>query len=99
MNNNKIVTHAELSVAPEFIEEVTSKAIYTKNLIQQEEGCEVFVLSTKKDAPNVFVIFAVYISEETYKWHLEQEYVKEFFAFLSDKLLAAPNASQLEEIF
>ena len=98
MKNSKVVTHAELTVAPEFIEEVIPKAIYTKNLIQQEEGCETLILSSKKDAPNVLVIFAVYTSEEAYKWHLEQEYVKSFFAFLSDKLLAAPNASQLEEL-
>ncbi|QEM07161.1 hypothetical protein DIU31_028020 [Mucilaginibacter rubeus] len=98
MKNNKIVTHAELTIAPELIEEVLTQAILTKNLIQQEEGTEVFILSSKKDVPNVLVIFGVYTSEATYKWHLEQDYVKNFFAFLGDKLLAAPNASQLEEI-
>lgn len=98
MKNNKIVTHAELTIAPEFIDEVLIQAILTKNLILQEESTEKFILSSKKDAPNTLVIFAVYTSEAGYQWHLEQPYVKDFFAFISDKLLAPPNATQLEEI-
>lgn len=98
MKNNKILTHVELTIAPEFIDEVLPQAILTKNLILQEDGTETFVLSFKKDTPNVLVIFAVYSSSEAYKIHLEELHVKKFFNFLADKLVIPPNATQLEEI-
>ena len=48
MKNDKIITHVELSVNPEFIEEVISNAIKTKDLIVLEEGTEIFKLTQKK---------------------------------------------------
>lgn len=98
MTNNKIITHVELSINPEFIDKVLSQAIQTKDLIVLEEGTEIFRLTRKKDDPNVLIIFAVYSSKELYEWHLEQVYVKSFFNFLADKLLASPKATYLEEI-
>ncbi len=95
MKNNKIITHVELAVSPDLIQTVLSEAEKIKNLILLEEGCEVFVLTTKKEVPNVIVIFAVYTSEEIYKWHLEQDYVKNFFDSLTDKLQTAPKVDYL----
>jgi quinol monooxygenase YgiN len=98
MKNNKIITHVELSINPEFIDEVISNAIQTKDLILLEEGTEIFKLTRKKEEPNTLVIFAIYTSKELYDWHLEQVYVKSFFAFLDGKLTAAPKAAYLEEV-
>lgn len=98
MTNNKIITHVELPINPEFIDEVVSEAIQTKDLIVLEEGTEIFRLTRKKDDPNVLIIFAVYSSKELYDWHLEQVYVKSFFDFLADKLLDATKATYLDEI-
>lgn len=98
MKNNKIITHVELSVNPEFINEVVPKAIETKDLILLEKGTEIFKLIRKKEEPNTLVIFAVYTSKELYDWHLEQSYVKSFFGFLAGKLLAAPVVTFLSEI-
>lgn len=98
MKNDKIITHVELSVNPEFIEEVISNAIKTKDLIVLEEGTEIFKLTRKKENQNTLVIFAIYTSKELYEWHLEQVYVKGFFSFLDGKLLAAPRMSHLEEL-
>ncbi|KQT35632.1 hypothetical protein ASG22_00990 [Chryseobacterium sp. Leaf405] len=98
MTNNKIITNVEFSVNSELIEIVVSEAIKTKDLILLEEGTEIFKLTRKKDDANTLVIFAVYTSKELYEWHLEQVYVKSFFSFLQDKLLAAPRATYLEEI-
>ena len=95
---NKIITSAALQINPEFINEVLPLAIETRNHILLEEGCESFVLMRKKEEPNTIVIFAVYTSKEKYDWHLEQHYVKTFFAFLNDKLAAAPEVTYLEEI-
>lgn len=78
---NKIITNATLKINPEFIEEVLPLAIETKAHILLEEGCENFVLTRKTEELNTIVIFAIYNSKETYDWHLEQDYVKRFFAF------------------
>jgi quinol monooxygenase YgiN len=98
MKNNKIITHVELCVNPEFIDEVVPKAIETKDLILLEEGTEIFTLTRKKEEPNTLVIFAVYTSKELYEWHLEQIYVKSFFGFLAGKQLSAPVVTYLTEI-
>lgn len=94
----KIITSATLKVDPEFINEVLPLAIETRNHILLEEGCESFVLMRKSEEPNTLVIFAIYTSKQIYDWHLEQDYVKSFFAFLNGKLIAAPGVTYLEEI-
>lgn len=98
MKNDKIITHVELSVNPEFIEDVISNAIQTKDLILLEEGTEMFSLTRKKEEPNTLVIFAVYTSKKLYEWHLEQMYVKSFFSFLNGKLLGIPKVTYLETV-
>lgn len=98
MKNNKIITHVELPVNPDFIDEVISNAIQTKDLILKEEGTEIFKLTRKKEDSNTLVIFAVYTSKKQYEWHLEQNYVKTFFNFLNGKLLGTPKVTYLEEI-
>ncbi|OQP60546.1 hypothetical protein A3860_33340 [Niastella vici] len=98
MRNDKIITHVELQVNPEFISEVLVKASAARDIILLEEGCKAFNLTRKKDEPNTLVIFAIYTSKDTYEWHLEQDYIKTFFAFLNDKLMAAPVVTYLEEV-
>ena len=95
---NKIITNAVLKIDSQFINEVLPFAIETRNHILLEEGCESFILMRKKDEPNTLVIFAIYTSKKTYNWHLEQDYVKSFFAFLNGKLTDAPEVTYLEEI-
>ena len=98
MKNDKIITHVELLVNPEFINEVLEKAAATRDIILLEEGCEAFNLTKKKNDPNSLVIFAIYTSKETYEWHLEQDYIKTFFGHLKDKLIAPPAVTYLEEV-
>ncbi|MFW0717910.1 putative quinol monooxygenase [Pedobacter sp. N23S346] len=98
MKNDKIITHVEFPVDPEFTDEVVLNAIQTRDLILLEEGTEVFILTYKKEEPNTLVIFAIYTSKELYDWHLEQAYVKSFFSFLMGKLLEAPRVTYLESI-
>ena len=95
---NKIITNAVLKIDPQFINEVLPFAIETRNHILLEEGCEIFILMRKTDEPHTLVIFAVYTSKQTYDWHLEQDYVKSFFAFLNGKLTDTPEVTYLEEI-
>ena len=95
---NKIITNAVLKINPDFLDQVLLLAIETKASILLEEGCENFVLMRKTEEPNTIVIFAIYTSKETYDWHLKQDYVKRFFAFLNGKLTYAPEVTYLEEI-
>lgn len=98
MKNEKIITLVELSINPQFIDDVIELASTTRDTILLEDGCKSFNLTRKKEEPNVLVIFAVYASKEEYEWHLEQDYVKSFFGFLDGKLLSAPKVDYLEEI-
>lgn len=97
MKNDKIITHVELIIHPDFLDEVLPLADKTRESILIEEGCESFLLMRKSDEPNVLVIFAIYTSRQTYDWHLEQEYIKTFFGFLEGKLMGEPSLSYLEE--
>jgi len=98
MKSEKIITHAEITVNPDVMEEVLLQAKATREKIVLEEGCETFILTTKKESQNTLVIFAVYTSQQAYDWHLEQEYVKSFFSFLDGKLENAPVVTYLEEV-
>lgn len=98
MKNNKIITHVELTVAPEWIDEVLPLADKTRSIILLEEGCETFILTRHVDNPGALVFFAVYSSKQAYEWHLDQDYLKTFFSFLKGKLLGEPSVSYLEEI-
>lgn len=98
MKSEKIITHVELTVNPEFIKELLPFAKSTSENIILEEGCETFILTTKKESENTLVIFAVYTSQQTYDWHLKQDYVKNFFSFLNGKLENAPVVTYLEKV-
>jgi quinol monooxygenase YgiN len=98
MKNNKIITYVELIVKPGFISEVLPRATKTRDIILLEEGCEAFNLTIKKDERNTIVIFAIYTSKELYDWHLQQDYIKTFFAFLDGKLISPPSVTYLEEV-
>lgn len=98
MKSKKIITHAEIIVNPDMMQDVLPKAKATREKILLEEGCETFILTTKKESENTLVIFAVYTSQQTYEWHLEQDYVKSFFSFLNGKLENAPVVTYLEEV-
>jgi quinol monooxygenase YgiN len=98
MKNNKIITLVKMTVQLEFMDAVFAHARQTRQIIQTEEGCESFTLTTKTEAPQTLVLFAVYKSKEAYDWHLEQDYLKAFFSFLEGKLTGKPEVDFLEEI-
>lgn len=98
MKSKKIITYVVLDINPVLIEEVLSEAKVTREKIVLEEGCEAFILTSKKQSENTLAIFAIYVSQQSYEWHLEQDYVKSFFNFLNGKLENAPVVTYLEEI-
>jgi len=98
MKNNKIITLVKMTAQPEFMDAVLTYARETRKIIQTEEGCESFTLTTKTETSNAFVLFAIYKSKEAYEWHIEQDYLKAFFSFLEGKLTGKPEVDFLEEI-
>jgi quinol monooxygenase YgiN len=98
MKTDNIITHVELTINPDFLDEVLSLAEKTREFILLEDGCESFTLMRKSDESNVLVIFAIYTSRQIYDWHLDQEYIKTFFAFLEGKLMAKPRMCYLEAL-
>jgi quinol monooxygenase YgiN len=98
MKSKKIITYVVLDINPALIEEVLSEAKVTREKIVLEEGCEAFIMTSKKQSENTLAIFAIYVSQQSYEWHQEQDYVKSFFNFLNGKLENAPVVTYLEEI-
>lgn len=91
------LTHVELTMDPDWIDEILPLADKTRKIILLEEGCETFILTRKVDNPGVLVLFAVYSSKQAYEWHLQQDYLKAFFAFLKGKMIGEPAVSYLVE--
>jgi quinol monooxygenase YgiN len=94
----EIITHVELQVNPDFVEEVLPLANETRKITLLEDGCKSFMLTRKINEPNTLVIFAVYTSKQAYEWHLGQDYIKGFFSFLQGKLMKTPATAYLEEV-
>ena len=76
MDDRKIYLLAELTIRPEFLEEV--KAILEEALIPtlQEPGCEALYETGRKDEPHKLVFFEVFSSAAAHEFHLERDYTK-----------------------
>jgi quinol monooxygenase YgiN len=71
MDNQKIYLLAEVTVLPEFLDDV--KRALKQALIPtlQEAGCE-----SREDDPHKLVFFEIFSSSAAHKFHLEQDYMK-----------------------
>ena len=98
MKNSKIITLVKMTVQPGFMDTVLAHAREARKIIQAEEGTESFTLTTRTEAPQTLVLFAIYKSKDAYEWHIEQDYLKAFFSFLEGKLTGKPEVDFLEEI-
>jgi quinol monooxygenase YgiN len=86
MDNRKIYLLAELTVLPEFLDEV--KAVLAEALIPtlQEPGCEALFETSREDNPHKLIFFEIFSSPEAHKFHLEQGHTKRVFSALEGKL-------------
>lgn len=57
MKNSKVILMAEISILPEFLEEIKTLSAVTLAQTLQEAGCEAFYQTSKKDDPNSLVFF------------------------------------------
>ena len=98
MEDQKIYLLAELTIRPEFLEEV--KAILKEALIPtlQESGCEALYETGREDEPHKLVLFEVFSSAAAHEFHLQQEYTKRMFASLEGKVLGTPTLTKLSAL-
>ncbi len=96
--DTKIYLLAELTVLPEFLEEV--KAILKEALIPtlEEPGCEALYETERKDDPHKLVFFEVFSSAAAHEFHLAQEYTKRVFASLDGKVSGVPTLTKLSAL-
>jgi quinol monooxygenase YgiN len=99
MDNQKVYLLAELTILPNFLDEV--KAIFREAIIPtlQEPGCEVLFETTREDDPHKLVFFEVFSSPEAHQTHLEQDYTKRMFSALEGKLAVAPVMTKLNSLW
>jgi quinol monooxygenase YgiN len=98
MENSKIVLLAEVSILPEFLQEVKALSAATLVPTLKEPGCEVFYQTSKKDDPNTLVFFEVFTSQEALDTHLQADYTKAFFAGLPGKVSGKPVTTMLHQL-
>jgi quinol monooxygenase YgiN len=90
MDGQKVYLLAELTVRPEFLDEV--KAVLKEALVPtlQEPGCEALFETSREGAPHQLVFFEVFSSPAAHKFHLEQGHTKRALAALEGKLAGPP---------
>jgi quinol monooxygenase YgiN len=95
MQSQKVYLLAELTVLPEFLDDL--KAILREVLVptQKEPGCEALFTTSREGSPCKLVFFEVFRSPAAHRFHLEQNYTKRFFAALDGKLAEAPIMTSL----
>jgi quinol monooxygenase YgiN len=98
MKNQKIYLLAELTILPEFLDDV--KAIFKEALIPtlQEPGCEALFETSREGSPHKLVFFEVFSSPAAHKFHLEQDHTKRMLAALEGKLAGAPIMTNLNAL-
>jgi quinol monooxygenase YgiN len=97
MINSKVIILAEVSILPQFLNEVKELAARTLIPTLKEEGCEVFYQTSKTQDPNALVFFEVFVSQAALDLHMDAGYTKTFFAGIKGKLSGEPITTILSE--
>lgn len=98
MSNTKIIVLAELSVKPEYLDEIKGLSAATLKPTLAEPGCEAFYQTIKADEPNTLVFFEVFTSQQALNQHMEADYTKAFFAGVKDKVAGTPVSTILLQL-
>jgi quinol monooxygenase YgiN len=98
VDSQKIYLLAELTVLPEFLDDV--KGALKQALIPtlQEAGCEGMFETSREGDPHKLVFFEIFSSSAAHKFHLEQDYTKRLFTALEGKLAGASIMTKLNAL-
>src|SRR5438552_9281152 len=96
MDSQKIYLLAELTVLPEFLDDV--KAALKRALIPtlQEAGCEGMFETSREGDPHKLVFFEIFSSSTAHRFHLEKDYTKRLFTALESMVGWSPDHDQVE---
>ena len=98
MPNDKLILLIQGKVLPEHRAELLEALRETLPLTRAETGVELLYPTTRKDDPNTLVFFEVFSSQDAYDSHMQQEYVKRFFATFEGGLVGEPVVTNLSEL-
>ena len=97
-NQKKIYLMAEVTVLPEFLDDVTGALKEALIPTLQEAGCEGMFETSREDDPHKLVFFEIFSSSAAHKFHLEQDYMKRLFTALEGKLAKATVMTKLNAL-
>src|SRR3984893_11942464 len=95
MDNQKIYLMAEVTVLPEFLDDVKSALKQALIPTLQERGCEGMLETSRVSDPHKLVFFEIFSSSAAHKFHVEQDYMKRLFTALEGKLAEATVMTKL----
>jgi len=98
MDSQKIYLLAEVTVLPEFLDEVKGALKQALVPTLQEAGCEGLYETSREDDPHKLVFFEIFASSAAHKLHLEQDYMKRLFTALEGKLAGATIMTKLNAL-
>jgi quinol monooxygenase YgiN len=98
MDNQKIYLLAEVTVLPEFLDDVKGALKQALVPTLQEAGCEGLYETSREDDPHKLVFFEIFSSPAAHKFHLEQDYMKRLFTTLEGKLAGATIMTRLNAL-
>jgi quinol monooxygenase YgiN len=82
MTNEKVIMLIEAKIQPQRRTELVAAARQYLPLMRAASGVEAFYLATRKDDPNTFVFYEVYMSQAAQDFHLQQAFTKKFLVTL-----------------
>ena len=98
MTNEKVIMLIEAKIQPQRRAELVEAARQYLPLVRAEPGVEAFYLSVRKDDPNTFVFYEIYISRAAQDFHLEQDFTRKFLAILKSAQAAERVRTNLVEL-
>jgi quinol monooxygenase YgiN len=98
MPSDKLILLIQAKVLPEHRAELLQTIRETLPLTRAETGVEFLYPTTRRDDPNTLVFFEVFSSQDAYDSHMQQEYVKRFFATIQGGLVGEPVVTNLSEL-
>lgn len=98
LEDQKVYLLVELTILPEFLEEV--KAILKQAPVPtlQEPGCEGLFETARNDDRHKLVFFEVFSSATAHEFHLAQDYTNRASASLDGKMSGVPTLTRLIEL-
>ena len=98
MDSQEIYLLAEVTVVPEFLDEVKGAPKQALVPTLQEAGCEGLYETLREDDPHKLASFEIFSSPAAHTFHLEQDYMKRLFTALEGKLAGATIMTKLNAL-